>query len=497
MENNVHLWISWTVSIFIVLSSHGIYAQSEDSEKEKLETLESVRVYFKDKKDIQQYLDTPLLMLSQRALDRRTRQHIEIDTTDVPIHRPYVEEVKAISEKYIAHSKWFNTVHVRVTAEQKERIRELPFVTKIVPLKRRELTPDGEDNAETITLMSIPFLQVKPSVQDSTEPDSSVIYFYGYSYDQINLTKGQSLHAKGLDGSGVLIAVMDGGYRYADEAVGLKHVYESGRLIHTYDYVNRKEYVFDDAIHGTNVFSVMANVSPGYLVGTAPAAMYALYKTEDDYSETPAEESYWVEAAEHADSLGVDIINTSLGYKNYDNKSHSYIYSETDGKTAFISKGMTMASKKGMIPVTSAGNDGDRNWKYISFPADAEGTLSVGATNAKGSRASFSSMGPTADGRVKPEVATMGDLAIVSYGKDEFGYASGTSISSPIMAGLVACVWQGKPDKANKEIMEDVIQVSSQYHQPDTLLGYGIPDFSQLFTDTISSQRNVNEQSDL
>lgn len=450
---------------FLILFPIDTRAQSDT-------TLIDYRVYFNSKKDVDRYLDEPTTMLSERSLRRRQRQrqHIALNYDDVPISPAYIEGVRNLVAVYIAKSKWFNGMHIKATKSQMEGVRALPYVREVVVVRGGSFSSNFSDPLGSM-------IQSKgyDILRSNTE------FSYGYGADQIQLQNGQALHRAGFTGKGIYIAVIDGGFRFTDKAKGLKALFEEQRIGDVYDFVLRKPEVFDDAVHGTNVLSVMANMDPGYLVGTAPQARYALYKSEDIRSETPSEESYWVEAAERADSVGVDIINTSLGYRTYDKPYRSYSDDEADGKS-FMSRGMYQASRRGMLVVVSAGNNGADTRNRVLVPADARGVLTVGATDREGTRAFFSSVGSTADGRIKPNVAAMGSEVVVAGAHGSYSYASGTSLSSPVISGLAACAWQKNPDWSSHQLLHQIEAISSNYHRPDSLLGYGIPNFAKLIT---------------
>jgi hypothetical protein len=254
-----------------------------------------------------------------------------------------------------------------------------------------------------------------------------------------------------------------------------------------YNYVTKSNNFYSGGTHGTSVLSLMGGFVDGQLVGTAPDAQYYLYITEDDATENPVEESNWVEAAEEADRVGVDIITTSLGYTTFDNPNYDLTYSDMNGVTAFISKGVDIAFSRGMVCVVSAGNEGNQAWHYISAPADAINALTIGAVKADETYASFSSQGPTFDGRVKPDVMAQGQNPYVSNVTGVITNAdSGTSFSGPIVAGMVACLWQALPTKTNQQIKQLIVQSADRYTSPTVQYGYGIPDFNLAKTNGLS-----------
>jgi serine protease AprX len=262
-----------------------------------------------------------------------------------------------------------------------------------------------------------------------------------------------------------------------------------GKILGGYNFVARNENFYTGHNHGTRVLSCMGAYAEGQLIGTAPEANFYLFITEDAVKETPLEEALWVEAAERSDSLGVDIINSSLGYNTFQNSAYNYTYNDLDGKTSFIAQGLEMAFSKGMLIVNSAGNEGDDTWKHIITPADAKNALTVGAVDNVGIYAPFSSVGPTSDNRIKPNIMAQGSLAVVAYDTGVIATSNGTSFSAPIMSGLVACLWQAFPSLSNKAIFDLVVSVSNRNTLPNNNYGYGIPDFSKVIN-TLSVTNN-------
>ena len=427
---------------------------------------EDAWVYFTDKPDADYYLNNPLEMLSQKALDRRENQGIALDETDVPISEAYilaVSETEGIT--VMAKSKWLNALHIRGTEDAVNSLTELDFVD-FVDFANKNLNTSGRPQ-EIVQQQEFNELQ-----------DVQADFDYGNSGNQIMMLNGHLLHEDGYTGAGMTIAVLDSGFPGVNTAQPFQRLFDNNLILGGYDFVARSEDFYTANNHGTLVLSTMGAYTEGELIGTAPDAFYYLFRTEDATSENPVEESYWVEAAETADSLGVDVINTSLGYFKYDNPDYSYTYEDINGQTAFISRGADMAFTKGMICVTSAGNSGNLSHPNIGVPADAFNTLTVGAVTPEGEYATFSSIGPTADMRIKPDVVAQGQNAVLSNEEGEITIAGGTSFSSPITAGLVACLWQALPNKTNAEIIAIVKQSADHYNNPNEQYGYGIPDFA-------------------
>ena len=444
---------------------------------------EDAWVYFNAKPDAQTYFDNPLLMLSQRSLDRRILQNIPLDFKDVPMYQPYIDQIAAISGITIkAKSKWFNALHIRGSQSDIQALATLSFVDH-VDFANRNLNVTGKTTINKY---------LKPV---NTAKETAVVFNYGNSANQIQMVNGHLLHQQDYTGSGKIIAVMDGGFPSVDTATPFARIRDNNQILGGYDYVSRNANFYTGISHGTMVLSTMGGYVDGQLIGTAPDASYYLFITEDGASETPLELSLWVEAAEEADKLGVDIITTSLGYTTFDNPNYNFTYADMNGTTSYISKGVDIAFSRGMICVVSAGNDGNNSWHYVASPADANHALTIGAVNALGNYASFSSQGPSFDGRVKPDVVAQGANPYVAIPSGSITNAySGTSFSGPIIAGMVASFWQALPLKTNAELVQLIKESASIYATPNVTLGYGIPNFSLALANALSVQEYSENQ---
>jgi serine protease AprX len=428
---------------------------------------EDAWVYFKDKPDAAYYMANPLEMLSQKALDRRARQGIALDDKDVPINPQYIAAVTNVNGVTIkAKSKWLNALHVRGSVAGIRSLAQLEFVST-VDFADNSLDAPGKPAKEKQ-------LQ-KQVVKTARKPQAD--FNYGTSASQIKMLNGHLLHEQNFTGTGMTIAVLDAGFPGVNTAQPFKRLYNNNLILGGNNFVDRNENIYSGGTHGTMVLSTMGGYTEGQLIGTAPDASYYLFITEDVNSENPVEESYWVEAAEKADSLGVDVINTSLGYFEYDNSKYNYTYEDVNGATAFITRGANVAFTRGMMCVTSAGNSGAGSNPHIGVPADAPNALTVGAVDSSRQYVNFSSIGPTFDMRVKPDVMAQGRADYVSDISGNITTASGTSFSSPVTAGLVACLWQALSNKTNTELLQIIKQSADRYNNPDIQYGYGIPDF--------------------
>lgn len=427
---------------------------------------EDAWVYFNVKNNSQSYYDNPLQMLSQRALDRRAKQNMSFDSKDIPIDVSFISQIKAVSGiTVMAKSKWLNALHIRGTQTVINSLKSFAFVDK-VDFANKLLNGTGK-KVTTVKLKIV-----------NKVLETQVDFTYGSSANQIQMLHGDVLHQQNYTGSGKIIAVMDAGFPGVNIAQPFQRLRDNNQILGGYDFVNRNSNFYSGDSHGTKVLSCMGGYKDNALVGTAPDASFYLFRTEDDATENPVEESYWVEAAEKADSLGVDVINTSLGYFGFDNTAYSHTYNEMDGKTAFMTRGAEIAFSRGMIVVASAGNEGATANPNIAVPADGISVLTVGAVNASKTVTSFSSIGPSFDGRVKPDVMAQGQSVVLSDSSGNIVTANGTSFSSPVMAGMVASLWQAFPNKTNKEIKDLIIKSADRYTNPNAQYGYGIPDFS-------------------
>lgn len=444
---------------------------------------EDAWVYFNDKPDAAYYLANPLQMLSQRALDRRTAQGIALDNTDVPIAQTYIDQVTASTGiTVMAKSKWLNALHVRGTQANIQLLSGLLFVSHI------QFANASLNSRHSNTIQKTTVIQpVNKQLEVLTD------FNYGGSSNQIQMLNGHLLHQQNYTGQGKIVAIMDGGFPGVNTASPFQRLRDNNLILGGYNFPDRNTSIYTRNSHGTSVLSCMAGYVDNQLVGTAPDAQYYLFITEDTYSENPVEESYWVEAAEMADSLGVDVINTSLGYFEYDNPDYRFSYSDMNGIKTFAARGADKAFSKGMICVTSAGNSGNSANPHIATPADAITTLTVGAVDASENYVSFSSIGPSFDGRVKPDVCAKGLSATVSNTSGGITTASGTSFSSPIMAGMVATFWSAVPNMTNAQIVQFVKESADIYASPTIYKGYGVPDFQLALTNALSASNFEND----
>lgn len=442
---------------------------------------EDAWVYFNDKPNSQTFLDNPLTMLTQRSLDRRTNQGIALNVNDTPIHQPYIDQIIAANGIEVkAKSKWLNCLHIRGSIANINALTSLSFVNNV-------RFANNALNAKISVSKPIKLVNKQLDVQTN--------FAYGNSLNQIQMLNGHLLHQQNFTGTGKIIAVLDSGFINVNTAQPFQRLFDNNLILGGYNFVNKTTNVYDLHNHGTLVLSTMGGYKINELVGTAPDAQYYLFVTEDVTSENPVEESNWVEAAEEADRLGVDIITSSLGYYVYDNPNYSHTYSDMTGNSNFTSQGANIAFSKGIVVVASAGNDGNKPepFNHVGVPAEATNVLAIGAVTSTEVYATFSSIGPSFDGRIKPDVMAQGQNSVLSNTNGDIVTASGTSFSGPIMAGMIASFWQAYPNLTNQQVVDLVKQSSDNFTTPTPQLGYGIPDF-QLALNNAALQVNSFEK---
>ena len=429
------------------------------------------RVSLKDKAGSAYTIDKPQEFLSERALERRNRQQLPIDETDLPVSQKYVNELLGCGARLVTTSRWNNTVVLEVSDTLlMDQVSQMPFVTGV---KKVWTQPDSipARNAE----------RKKEVKNDIKKTDG----YYGRALRQIAIHGGDSLHAAGFSGKGMHIAVIDAGFYNADEIKFFKKM----DLLGTRDFVNPASDIYAENGHGMMVLSCMAANAKDAFVGTAPEASFWLLRSEDADTEQPVEEDYWAAAIEFADSVGVDVVNTSLGYHAFDEGYGGYRYRDLDGHTSMMSHSASMAADKGVIVVCSAGNSGRKAWKKMTPPGDSENVLTVGAINYDLENADFSSIGHTSDGRIKPDVMAIGVNSVVSSGSGKVSQGNGTSFASPIMCGVVACFWQACPWLTAKEVIKAVQQAGDRVDFPDNIYGYGVPNLWKAYQKELENKK--------
>lgn len=406
-------------------------------------------IQFTDKGETHRY--RPEELLSPSALERRMSQEIPIDEYDYPVSPAYLDSVCQLGIQPLQKSRWLNRISAVLDPEQAAKISRLPFVAGVNQVKQYSFMLTAAEACEDL-------------------PD------YNTYRQQLSMVGIDWLHAQGYTGKGVTVAVFDNGYLSTPDLLGFAHLFEEGRILATRDYVDGDEDVYGPCSHckhGTWVFSIMAAQVADGLTGTAPDATYILLRTENDASETHQEEDNWVAAAEFADSLGAQVFNTSLGYFDFDPGEGDYTREDLDGNTSVITMASDIAASRGIVVVNSAGNSGSLG---LSMPADGDSVIAVGAVDPCEAYAGFSSQGPSADGRVKPDVAALGASTYFLDISGDIRRGNGTSFSSPIIAGLMANLIQAYPQATLGDLYQALIQSASQFATPDSLVGYGLPD---------------------
>lgn len=430
-------------------------------------------VKLKDKVGTPYTISNPSAFLTPKAVLRRTTYSIPYDQTDLPVTPSYVAQIDAITNvKVLYASKWLNSVAVQitttVTADRTtaiNAINSLTFVASSAPVNRFKVVLEKVEEPQTGMQLNRP---------------NAAVNYYGGAYWQNKQLRVDCIHYHGYRGQGMTIAVLDAGFSNANTLAAFDSLFARGGVLGTRDFVAGGNSVYEDDSHGMSVLSCMAALVPSVMVGSAPRADYWLLRTEDAATETPSEEYNWIRGAEFADSVGVDILTTSLGYTTFDKATYNHTYSGLNGKTYAMSIAATMASRKGMFVLNSAGNDGGSAWQFIGVPADADSICTVGAVDSLGAVTGFSSKGPTSDGRIKPDLCARGGNACVATTAGNYGFGNGTSFSCPVLAGAIACFWQKHSSFNNMKVLDTLRKTASFWITPNNSIGWGIPDMCAL-----------------
>lgn len=422
-------------------------------------------IFLSDKgENIKKRLSKPTAFLSKASLALKKEKGIVLNAQDLPVWQSYVGALSNYECKVLSTSRWLNAVAVDIPDNCIEEVNNLCFVTGIKPVQKFKVAREGVE----LETQKAKYVKINQHYADDA-------FEYGDAREQAEMLNVPALHKKGITGKGVRIAVFDAGFEGADTIDVFDSLWIQKRVIAWHDFVDNDNTLFRNDNHGTNVLSCIAANQPGEMVGIAPHVSVVLARTEDSDSETNREEHNWVHAMEWADSIGVDIIHSSLGYTNFDDKISSYKYEDMDGNTAISSRAADIAASRGIVVTISAGNEGDGPWKYIAAPSDADSVLCVGAVGKNGKRAGFSSMGPSADGQVKPDVMAVGKGTTVAAPGNYITTSNGTSFSGPIMGGFMALLKQAHPKRKNMELIQATRLSGDQYNFPDGEYGYGIP----------------------
>lgn len=449
-------------TLMFLLFTYSLFSQTNT------EGLLKYWVQFTDKDNSPYIIQQPAAFLSARAIARRHRQGITIQERDLPVNPGYVLRLGQ-SGVYIQHtSRWLNGATIIASSQSIDAVTALPFVAHVEYVGKHFPTLPTKKNTEK---------KLQLDINTPRLPNQ-----YGLTEPQITMVKGDYLHQQGFKGEDMLIAVLDGGFINTEQMPFFKSLYQRQGMISTYDFVDADTLVYESSSHGSKVLSVMAANLPGLMVGTAPAANYICLKTEDVRGEYRVEELNWIAALEYADSIGVDVVNSSLGYSTFSDSTMNYCYADMNGYTALSSRVSDYAFATGMILVNAAGNSGDTDWKYVDTPADGKYVLTIGAVDIRNKRANFSSYGPTADGRIKPDIVALGRrIGVASIYSENVNASNGTSYAAPLITGLVAALWQAFPFKTNQEILDAIRLSSSQATNPNNEIGYGLPNFKKAY----------------
>lgn len=432
----------------------------------------------------------PSAYLSQRAINRRTKYGISLDSTDLPVTPLYLSQIAAVTNVTVLNvSKWHNSVAIQTSDPNAiTTINALSFVQSVSPVATRL----QNSNSQKFNFTEQAF---NPS-QRRTQITADFFNYGAGSLNEINLHKGQFLHNIGLRGQGMVIAMLDGGFFSYNTLDAMDSIIVNNQVIDTWDFYASNATVFDDHSHGMQCLSTIAANIPGQFIGKAPKANFMLYRTEDVSSEYPIEEFNMVCGMERADSAGADLISASIGYFNFDDPVFNYVYADMNGNTTISATGADLAVKKGMLFVSAAGNEGSSPWHYILTPSDGDSVLAVGAVTVSGDVGAFSSFGPSSDGQVKPDVASVGVGALVQSTINTIGTSNGTSFACPNMAGLSAILWQGFPEVNNMRIVRALHEAGNIASAPNDRIGYGIPDlkaaFGTLLTEFATSNSTID-----
>lgn len=417
-------------------------------------------VLLKDKTGTPFSTDKPEAFLSKRAVERRLKQRIAVTQRDLPVNPAYVSQIRQTGAKIWFSSRWINGVLVEANAAQLAAIKALAFYKGI------------EFNR------SLANARLSAEKQTANKFGTEALD-YGASQNQILMLGVEKMHDQGFHGEGMLVAILDAGFQNSDKNTALNQVFTDKRVLSTFDFVKNEKSVYEDDSHGNNVFSIMASYREGQLIGPAYRASYVLLRTEDAPTENRVEEANWLFGVEYADSAGVDIINSSLGYNEFDNPADNYTYADMNGRNTLAARAADWAAATGMVVVVSAGNEGNKPWRYIATPADADSVLAVGAVASNRTLGAFSSVGPSFDKRVKPDVCAQGVSTVLSSPTSTTVVGNGTSYSSPLIAAFAAGFWQAFPYLTALQVVDCIRKAGHLYATPNAQFGYGIPTFEK------------------
>lgn len=462
--------MKYLLSLFFIFCSVVLFADTYSySQSYKF------RVYLKDKGHTSYTIDNPLEFLTKESIERKQEHNIEIDESDFPISGDYFRIVEKAGGKVVSFSKWFKTLVVELQDSISiDTINSLSFVDSAKYVWR------GNPNAYSHALR--PRLD-KFGIQE----DEVSVSFYGRTKEQFELHNATYMFDAGYQGKGMKVGVIDAGFTNFDV---IPH-FESVKLDGYANFVPGGG-IFSANDHGTKVLSTMAVYMPGIMIGSAPEAYYHLMRSEDIVTEFPVEEDYWVRAIEYADSIGIDVINTSLGYNSFDDSDLNYTHDDLTGRASIMSHAADVAYDKGMLIVVSAGNEGNKQWQNTTPPGDAYNVIAVGAVGTDSIIAPFSSNGEMADGRIKPDFVSVGSRTVTINKHGVIGTTNGTSLSSPYLAGLITSLWSVNPGLHRSDLKNILWESADRHSEPHPVYGNGIIDFRQAYIKVLQSLKTYN-----
>lgn len=453
-------------------------------------------VSFRDKGNNDFLISDPAPYLSNRAIQRRIRYSIAIDSSDLPVSRYYLDSLKKLPGiTVLSASKWLNKALIRVTdANDLNQLQTISFIksTEAVALRRKPADSLEIQNKFREEILPIPSRQRLYGIR--TEQGEQEFFNYGNSYPQIHVHEGDFLHQKGFTGRSMLIAVLDAGFQSYTTNKALDSTRMDNRIVAAYDFVADQPGVFEGNMHGANCLSIMAANRPGVIVGSSPHAGFLLLRTENAAEEYPIEEYFWARGAEFADSSGADIISSSLGYTSFDDGAFNHSYPDRNGNTCLSTIAADQAARKGLLVCNSVGNNGgsSSDEKYVSAPADGDSVVAIGAVQTNLQIAGFSSWGPNSAGKIKPNLVSIGQGTVLANGVGDAVSGNGTSYSNPNLAGLFACLWQAFPEFSNMEILDAVQRSADRFSNPDDRYGYGLPNFRVAYERLLALRNERN-----
>ncbi|MEZ4805140.1 MAG: S8 family serine peptidase [Bacteroidia bacterium] len=450
-------------------------------------------IYFKDKNNSEYALNRPEEFLSKASIERRSKWNIPIQTQDLPVNQSYIKAIQSIDGIHVINSsRWLNALEISSSSREIniKQILAFDFVKSLDFLGRQKVYKN-----QKIETIEDKYIQRAKELQ-ALKADTAELMLdreqYKKSYEQIQVLNLPELQNRVGRHPNIHIAVFDAGFNDAYKVPGMEDLLISNTI--TKDFVDYDNSVYEDDAHGCKVLSFMKTYNPGTYIGSAPFAKYTLVRTEQVHSEFPTEEVNWLLAAEFADSLGVDQIVSSLGYNVFDDMNLSHTQSDLNGQTSIIAKAANAAYQRGILVCTSAGNEGMNAWHKIGTPADAPGVIAIGACNKNGFYANFSSVGPSSDGRIKPDFIVPGyQVQVASSGGVYNG--NGTSYATPLFGGAVSNLLALFPKTALNDIRNALVRSATHRHHPDSAYGYGIPDLSlaMYFLDSINTTPNQSD----